>query len=176
MTTRAPQNHGPRKGGVVDRHLGGFPAAESSIRRILRWVGQVLVLPLIGLIRVYQLVISPLTPPSCRYYPSCSAYALTSLRRFGPIKGTWLAARRLLRCHPWAAGGVDHVPERPRRPSHTAPSGQGLDSPESRESPDASGTPESPDTLATTGPEPASRATADSLPAGRPNPRNKGLS
>jgi putative membrane protein insertion efficiency factor len=71
-----------------------------------------LALPLIGLIRAYQLLISPMTPPSCRFYPSCSAYAVTALERFGPIRGTWLAARRLLRCHPWNPGGVDHVPER----------------------------------------------------------------
>ncbi|KAB7745783.1 membrane protein insertion efficiency factor YidD [Nostocoides sp. F2B08] len=76
-------------------------------------VGRLVALPLIWLIKGYQLLISPLTPPSCRYYPSCSAYALTAIQRFGPIKGTWLAVRRLLRCHPWTPGGVDHVPERP---------------------------------------------------------------
>lgn len=68
--------------------------------------------PLIGLLLFYQRFISPMTPPTCRYYPSCSSYALTALRRFGPVKGTWLAVRRLGRCHPWAAGGVDHVPAR----------------------------------------------------------------
>ena len=72
-----------------------------------RWLAA----PLIGLLRFYQLFISPLTPPTCRYYPSCSAYAVTALRRFGPFRGGYLAARRLLRCHPWTAGGVDHVPE-----------------------------------------------------------------
>ena len=66
--------------------------------------------PLIGLLLFYQRFISPMTPPTCRYYPSCSAYALTAIRRFGPVKGTWLAVKRLARCHPWAAGGVDHVP------------------------------------------------------------------
>ncbi len=76
----------------------------------MRLVTKALSLPLLGLILLYQRVISPLTPPTCRYYPSCSAYALTAIRRFGPVKGTWLAARRLLRCHPWAPGGVDHVP------------------------------------------------------------------
>ncbi|WP_409484189.1 membrane protein insertion efficiency factor YidD [Arsenicicoccus dermatophilus] len=74
----------------------------------------------LGLIRFYQLWISPLTPPSCRFYPTCSTYALTAVVRFGPIRGSWLAARRLGRCHPWNPGGVDHVPEadehgRPRR-------------------------------------------------------------
>ncbi|MFN8084977.1 MAG: membrane protein insertion efficiency factor YidD [Dermatophilaceae bacterium] len=68
--------------------------------------------PLVALVRVYQLVISPLRPPTCRFYPSCSAYAITALQRFGPITGSWLAVRRLFRCHPWNPGGVDHVPER----------------------------------------------------------------
>lgn len=86
---------------------------------MIRRIGRVLALPLIGLIRFYQLFISPLTPPSCRYYPSCSAYALTSVRRFGPLKGTWLAVRRVLRCHPWAPGGVDHVPKRTHTTTHS---------------------------------------------------------
>ena len=68
--------------------------------------------PLVALVRVYQRVISPPRPPTCRFYPSCSAYAITALQRFGPIKGSWLAVRRLFRCHPWNPGGVDHVPER----------------------------------------------------------------
>jgi len=75
-------------------------------------VGRMVALPLIWLVRAYQLVISPMFPPSCRFYPSCSAYAVTALERHGPLKGTWLAARRLLRCHPWNPGGVDHVPQR----------------------------------------------------------------
>jgi putative membrane protein insertion efficiency factor len=63
------------------------------------------------LLRGYQRYISPLTPPTCRYYPSCSQYAVIAIQRHGVVWGTWLAARRLLRCHPWAAGGVDDVPE-----------------------------------------------------------------
>lgn len=85
-----------------------------------RTVGSILALPLVWLVRGYQLLISPLLGPSCRFYPSCSSYALTALRRFGPLKGTWLAARRLSRCHPWNDGGVDYVPERPdRATAHT---------------------------------------------------------
>lgn len=81
-------------------------------------LGAICAAPLVLLIRLYQRFISPMFPPSCRYYPSCSAYAVTALQRFGPVKGSWLALRRLLRCHPWAAGGVDHVPQ--RRDRHTA--------------------------------------------------------
>lgn len=61
-------------------------------------------------IRFYQRYISPLTPPSCRFTPTCSAYALEALRKHGPWKGTWLAVRRLLRCHPWGGHGYDPVP------------------------------------------------------------------
>lgn len=63
-----------------------------------------------GLIRIYQRVISPWTASSCRYYPSCSAYAVDALRIHGARRGSWLAVRRLGRCHPWTPGGVDHVP------------------------------------------------------------------
>ncbi len=75
-------------------------------------LGRVLAAPLICAIRGYQRVISPMRPPTCRYYPSCSAYAVTALERFGPLWGTWMALSRLGRCHPWTPGGVDHVPER----------------------------------------------------------------
>jgi putative membrane protein insertion efficiency factor len=70
--------------------------------------------PVVGLIKLYQLFLSPMRPQTCRFYPSCSAYALTAVQRFGVVRGSWLAARRLLRCHPWNPGGVDHVP--PREP------------------------------------------------------------
>lgn len=68
---------------------------------------------LIGLLKVYRLVISPLYGDVCRYYPSCSAYALRAVEVHGAIRGTWLAGRRLLRCHPWAVGGYDPVPGTP---------------------------------------------------------------
>ena len=65
---------------------------------------------LIGLLRLYRAVVSPLYGDVCRYYPSCSAYALEAVQRHGSVRGTWLTVRRLARCHPWAEGGVDHVP------------------------------------------------------------------
>lgn len=63
------------------------------------------------LIRLYQITISPLLGPSCRYHPSCSSYAMTSLQKHGALRGSWLAVRRLGRCHPFTDGGVDLVPE-----------------------------------------------------------------
>ena len=65
---------------------------------------------LVALIRVYQSLVSPMTGPSCRYYPSCSSYALLAVQRHGALRGSWLAVRRLARCHPWTPGGVDDVP------------------------------------------------------------------
>ena len=80
-------------------------------------MGQVAAKPLVWLVRAYQLVLSPLTPATCRFYPSCSAYAVTALTRHGLFRGTWLTIRRLGRCHPWTPGGVDHVPPLPGQPS-----------------------------------------------------------
>lgn len=65
---------------------------------------------LLALLSLYQRTISPLFGPTCRYYPTCSEYAVVAVRRFGAVRGSWLAARRLGRCHPWTPGGVDHVP------------------------------------------------------------------
>ncbi|MFA5515479.1 MAG: membrane protein insertion efficiency factor YidD [Desulfuromonadales bacterium] len=61
-------------------------------------------------IDAYRYFISPLTPPSCRFYPTCSNYARDAVRRFGPVTGSWMAVRRLCRCHPWHPGGYDPVP------------------------------------------------------------------
>ena len=64
-----------------------------------------------GLIRIYQWTLSPLLGPTCRFYPSCSNYALQALHRFGLARGGWLALRRIARCHPFHPGGVDPVPQ-----------------------------------------------------------------
>ncbi|MGC3955178.1 MAG: membrane protein insertion efficiency factor YidD [Propionicimonas sp.] len=68
---------------------------------------------LIGLLKVYRAVISPLYGNVCKYYPTCSAYALEAVTVHGAIKGSWLAARRLASCHPWSLGGYDPVPGTP---------------------------------------------------------------
>ncbi len=66
---------------------------------------------LVGFIRIWRLVISPLYGPVCKYYPSCSAYGLTAAQRFGAVRGSILIIWRLVRCNPWSLGGVDEVPE-----------------------------------------------------------------
>lgn len=66
-------------------------------------------------IRTYQLLVSPIFPPSCRYMPSCSHYAAEAVARHGPWRGSWLAVRRLSRCHPWGGSGYDPVPAGPSR-------------------------------------------------------------
>ena len=85
------------------RSAGFWKRSRSVFRRLCA-------LPFIVLVRFYQLCISPFTPPSCRFTPTCSQYALEALRKYGPLKGGWLALRRLARCHPWGGSGYDPVP------------------------------------------------------------------
>jgi hypothetical protein len=63
-----------------------------------------------ALLRVYRYAVSPMLGLQCRFHPSCSAYALEAIERWGAFRGSWLAARRLARCHPWHPGGYDPVP------------------------------------------------------------------
>ncbi|MDQ0848382.1 putative membrane protein insertion efficiency factor [Arthrobacter sp. B3I9] len=90
------------------------PVPTSRLESAVTWLGRaVWNLPrniLILLLLAYRRLISPLYGQVCRFFPSCSAYALEAITVHGAVKGSWLAARRLLRCHPWNAGGVDHVP------------------------------------------------------------------
>lgn len=62
------------------------------------------------IIKIYQLFISPFTPPSCRYTPTCSAYSAEAIKKYGAIKGGWLALKRILSCNPWGGSGYDPVP------------------------------------------------------------------
>lgn len=81
----------------------GVKGRRALVRRVLS-------APFVLLIRFYQICISPLTPPSCRFTPTCSQYALEAFRKYGPFKGGWLALRRILRCHPGGGSGYDPVP------------------------------------------------------------------
>lgn len=73
-----------------------------------------------GLVRLYQLVISPALPPRCRFLPTCSDYAMEALATHGALSGTSLAVRRLLRCHPWGGSGYDPVPPAEGRSAHSS--------------------------------------------------------
>ena len=70
---------------------------------------------LLLLITFYRKCISPLKPPTCRFYPTCSAYGLEAIQRFGAIKGSYLTIKRILKCHPFHPGGVDLVPEKTQK-------------------------------------------------------------
>ena len=76
---------------------------------LLGWLRRVIVAILVAPLRFYRYAISPLFPARCRFFPSCSEYAIESLRVHGPLRGSWLAASRVCRCHPWNDGGVDPV-------------------------------------------------------------------
>ncbi|CDZ76168.1 Putative membrane protein insertion efficiency factor [Legionella massiliensis] len=73
--------------------------------QINRFIRNLICFPIV----LYRLLLSPIIQPCCRYYPSCSQYALAAIKNYGVFKGGWLAVRRLLRCHPWAEGGYDPV-------------------------------------------------------------------
>ena len=75
-----------------------------------RKISQLLTYPFILMVRFYQVAISPLKPPTCRFSPTCSTYALEALKKYGLLKGGRLALRRIMRCHPWGGSGYDPVP------------------------------------------------------------------
>jgi putative membrane protein insertion efficiency factor len=127
MTQQAPGTEyrvpGTRLGeGPISRGDNLEPEAGSSAlgprpsalfprpRTVLGWILAPATWLLIALILFYQKLISPGLPPSCRFAPSCSQYALEAVQRYGALKGAWLGARRLVRCHPWHPGGYDPVP------------------------------------------------------------------
>lgn len=92
---------------------------KTALRTVLLLPRNIVVL----LLRAYRAVISPLYGDVCRYYPSCSAYALGAVQEHGVVVGGALTARRLVRCHPWAEGGIDDVPLRPHSHHHVSRSG-----------------------------------------------------
>ena len=93
----------PNATGVVARFRNVTAAVATFLWNLPRNI-------LILLLMAYRKVVSPLYGPVCRFFPSCSAYALEAVTVHGAVKGSWLAVRRLGHCHPWNAGGVDHVP------------------------------------------------------------------
>lgn len=84
-----------------------------------RTLGRLLAWPLLGVVWLYRLLISPWLGNNCRFDPSCSQYALDALRMHGAFRGSWLAVRRISRCHPWGGSGIDPVPARQDDPVET---------------------------------------------------------
>jgi hypothetical protein len=83
---------------------------ELTLTKHINTTLKLLAVPLILLIKIYQLLISPLFPSSCRYTPTCSHYTAEALKKYGIIKGGWLGIKRISRCHPWGSSGYDPVP------------------------------------------------------------------
>ena len=94
--------------GTTDKEKGA--EKNSFWEKVWRGVKSVLSFPFVLLIKFYQVCISPLKPASCRFTPTCSQYAVEAFRKYGPLKGFYLAAKRILRCHPWGGSGYDPVP------------------------------------------------------------------
>lgn len=80
-----------------------------GVRFILRMISKGIQLLFLGIVVFYRKFISPMHPPCCKYYPTCSQYALEAIKKYGPIKGTGMAIWRVLRCNPWSKGGYDPV-------------------------------------------------------------------
>jgi putative membrane protein insertion efficiency factor len=83
---------------------------EIDPRRTIGGIGDTINQLLVFMIRLYQITVRFFFPPSCRFHPSCSEYAIEALKKFGPVKGGWLSVRRLSRCHPFNPGGFDPLP------------------------------------------------------------------
>lgn len=80
------------------------------MNRLLKIISKAVASLMLGLIWIYRRCISPLFPPVCRYTPTCSQYAVEAIKKHGPLKGGWLAFKRILRCNPWGGSGFDPVP------------------------------------------------------------------
>lgn len=90
-----------------------MPCLAAGMHRLLRLSRQALGMLMIGVVKVYQVTLSPLLGPRCRYWPSCSSYTVEALQVHGPIRGGLMALRRIARCHPGCEGGIDPVPDGP---------------------------------------------------------------
>jgi len=104
-----PAGPGGRTGAAAGAHRGAGGHDETAAKAFRR-TGQMIASSLRLAIRAYQVAVSPLLPRACRFHPSCSDYAAEALERHGALRGSWLAARRLVRCGPWHPGGCDPVP------------------------------------------------------------------
>ena len=93
------------------------------MRRALQFVWLLPRNACVVVLRIYRAVISPLYGDVCRYYPSCSSYAMQSIQHYGVIRGIWMGSKRLARCHPWAEGGIDDVPVRAHELVRVSPFG-----------------------------------------------------
>ncbi|RII42344.1 membrane protein insertion efficiency factor YidD [Galactobacter valiniphilus] len=120
--------HEPADGSVpvadVIAQLGPAPLVPADQVPPTPWWRHVVDLPrnlIIGFLKLYRLIVSPLYGQVCGYFPSCSAYGLEAVTVHGALKGSWLTARRILRCNPWAKGGIDPVPPGRRIWSQDAP-------------------------------------------------------
>lgn len=85
-------------------------AQDNQAMRIVSTLSSIIALPLLGVIKVYQLLISPMLGQNCRFYPSCSSYAQQALKQHGAFTGSWLAIKRIVKCQPLHPGGIDNVP------------------------------------------------------------------
>lgn len=93
----------------------------SGVERVMRLIVRLPARLVLLLLRVYQRYVSPMRPATCKYYPSCSQYAVIAIQRHGLVRGAGLAGWRLLRCNPWSRGGVDDVPPARERHAHHRP-------------------------------------------------------
>lgn len=85
---------------------------KQSVSLNVQIMKRILGFPLIVLVKIYQLIISPILPQSCRYTPTCSAYMIEAIKVWGPIRGTWLGIKRIMKCNPWGGCGHDPVPHK----------------------------------------------------------------
>jgi putative membrane protein insertion efficiency factor len=97
----------------MERELPNSPFSskkQAFFVKIKRLVRSFLRYAFVAAIHGYRIAVSPLFPSSCRYHPTCSAYALEAIEKYGPLKGVWIGFKRIMRCHPWKPGGYDPVP------------------------------------------------------------------